>query len=128
MAAPTRPFRDYFSSPVRVGALAGAQQTGEAENQVCGDWVRFHLRREGTRILEASVQIRGCSAVIACASLTAEALEGLEVEQARALDIASMATAAGARPRDLAHAPSVVARALESALASTGFDCQADTE
>lgn len=128
MPAGSRPFHEHFQAPGRIGALRGAQRSAAAENLICGDWVRFHLRCEGERVLEASVQVRGCSAVIACASLAAEALQGLDLVQAHALDITAMARACGAKPRDLAHAPSVVARALESTLASTGSDCQASAE
>ena len=128
MNARTRPFREHFLAPGRMGTIAGAQRSAAAENLVCGDWVQFHLRCDDSRVLEASVQVRGCSATIACASLVAEALQGLELVQARALDIAGMARACGAKPRDLAHAPSVVARALESTLACARRDCQAESE
>src|SRR5690348_460779 len=126
MPAPTRSFREHFEAPSRIGRLADAERSGAAENLVCGDWVRFHLHSDGVRILEASVQVRGCSATIACASMIAEALEGLELARARELDVAAMAKACGAKPRDLSHAPAVVARALETTLAAAGSDCQAE--
>lgn len=125
MSAPPRSFRAHFLEPRRTGRLEGAQGLGEAENQVCGDWVRFHLRLAGSRIEAASVQVRGCSATIACASLAAESLEGLELAAARGIDVARLAENAGATRKDLAHAPSVVSRALQAALAGAGFDCQA---
>jgi NifU-like protein involved in Fe-S cluster formation len=116
MAAGTRSFHEHFKEPGRIGRLPDAELTSEAENQVCGDWVRFHLQCEGGVIQAASVQVRGCSATIACASLAAEAVEGLDIGTARALDVARLAELAGARPRDLSHAPAVVARALSATL------------
>lgn len=126
MPAPTRSFREHFEAPIGIGRLTAAERSGAAENLVCGDWVRFHVHSDGERILEASVQVRGCSATIACASMIAEALPGLALSSARELDVAAMAQACGAKPRDLAHAPSVVARALETTLAAAGSDCQAE--
>jgi NifU-like protein involved in Fe-S cluster formation len=125
---PTRSFREYFDKPLHIGRLVGAERSGAAENQVCGDWVQFNLRSDGQRIHEASVQVRGCSATIACASMIADALQRMELAQARELDVAAMAQACGAKPRDLSHAPSVVARALELMLAATGSDCQAERD
>ncbi|HUR26651.1 MAG TPA: iron-sulfur cluster assembly scaffold protein, partial [Planctomycetota bacterium] len=107
MPVPTRSFREHFETPGRIGRLPDAERSGAAENLVCGDWVRFHLHSDGVRILEASVQVRGCSATIACASMIAEALQGLELARARELDVAEMARACGAKPRDLSHAPTV---------------------
>ncbi len=128
MSARSRSFREHFLSPWRPGPLPDAQARGEAENLSCGDWVRFHLRLAAGRVEAASVQVRGCSATIACASLAAESLEGLAIERARAIDVSGLATAAGATPKDLAHAPSVVQRALHAALAGAGLDCQASTD
>ena len=108
--------------------MPGADHSAEAENTACGDWVRFQLRLEGTRVETARIQVRGCSATIACASLVAEAVEGLEIEAARALRVLSLAQAAGAKPRDLSHAPALVERALEAALAGGSAGCQAELD
>lgn len=115
-----RSFREHFLAPSGRGELepsAGAAGVGEAENQVCGDWVRFHLRVEHGRVTEAGMRVRGCSATIACASLAAEALPGLDLDSARSLDVAALARDAGATARELSHAPSVVARAIAETLA-----------
>ena len=128
MNLPVRSFREHFLQPRRTGSIEGAQGVGEAENQACGDWVRIQVRCAGGSIQAVSVQVRGCSATIACASLAAEVLEGLAVERTGSLDLRRLAAAAGATRRDLAHAPSVVARAMQAALASAGLDCQASGE
>jgi hypothetical protein len=52
----------------------------------------------------------------------------LEFEQARAIDVQALVLQAGAKPRDISHAPALVARALEAALAGAGAGCQAESE
>ena len=128
MGSPSRSFREHFLHPWRPALLEGAEARGEAENTACGDWVCFQLRLAGGRIEAASVQVRGCSATIACASLTGESLAGLALADARALDVSALATAAGATRKDLSHAPSVVERSLHAALAGAGLDCQASMD
>lgn len=128
MSGQNRSFREHFLKPRRGGLLGAAQASGEAENTACGDWVRFQVRLVAGRIEAVSIQVRGCSATIACASLAAETLEGLALDSARGLDIRLLATAAGATRKDLAHAPSIVERALHAALAGAGLDCQASTD
>lgn len=120
MAAVRRSFREHFLAPSGRGEIdpsGGEESVGEAENQVCGDWVRFHLRLEAGRIADARMQVRGCSATIACASIAVEALAGLEPEAALLLDVHALAEAAGATPRQLSHAPWVVKRAIRETLA-----------
>lgn len=128
MSGPSRSFREHFLMPRRGGLLEAAQGSGEAENTACGDWVRFQVRLVAGRIEAVSSQVRGCSATIACASLAAESLEGLTLDSARGLDLSVLAAAAGATRKDLAHAPSLVERALHAALAGAGLDCQASTD
>ena len=120
MSAQPQRFREHFLRPQRIGSLEAANRSGESENVACGDWVRLELLCAGIRVQEARVQVRGCSATISCASLVAEAVEGLEVGAALTLDVRALAAAAGASARDLSHAPAVVARALAAALEGAG--------
>jgi nitrogen fixation NifU-like protein len=117
MARAPRTFREHFLAPLGRGGLEAPSSQGEAENQVCGDWVRLQVRWDGERIGAVAMHVRGCSATIACASLVVEALEGLDLAGARALDVRALAESAGAGPRDLSHAPAVVSRALLETLA-----------
>ena len=126
MTAERSRFSEHFRHPARIGPLSEANRAAEAENTACGDWVRFQLRLVGSRVESARIQVRGCSATIACASLVAEAVEGLELEAARGLRVQPLALAAGATPRDLSHAPALVERALEAALAGASAGCQAE--
>jgi len=126
MSAERTRFSAHFRHPTRVGPLSEANRAAEAENIACGDWVRFQLCLVGSRVESVRIQVRGCSATIACASLVAEAVEGLELEAARALRVLALAQEAGARPRDLSHAPALVERALEAALAGASAGCQAE--
>ena len=73
------------------------------------------MRIEEGRVAQATFQARACSAVIAVASLVTEALQGLEVGEARALDPAALTEAAGGLPGPKTHACGVVRRALSAA-------------
>lgn len=113
-------------SPAADAATPGSEWLAdEAENRACGDWVRFRLQVSAGRLAKVGIQVRGCSATIACASLVAEAIEGSTLDQARALDVDALARDSGASARELSHAPAVVARALEATLARASEDCQA---
>lgn len=113
------------SSGPEAAAEASEWLADEAENRACGDWVRFRLQVRAGRLAKVGIQVRGCSATIACASLVAEAIEGSTLEEARALDVDGLARESGANARELSHAPAVVARALEATLARASQDCQA---
>ncbi len=119
--------RDHFDAPRNVGRLpestgvaAGVVGQGVAHNEACGDVLHFWVRVESQRVAAARFQAQACSAVIACGSLAASGVEGLSTSEARQLDVAAMARAAGGVPPGKSHAPRVVARALQQALDQAG--------
>jgi len=115
----TESMRKHFLHPRNVGELVDAQAVGEAENSACGDRLKWFLRftSEG-RIDAVRFSAQACSAVIATASMVSEALSGLDVASARALDVDELVRSEGGLPPGRAHALEVVKRALASALAS----------
>ena len=113
--------RKHFLDPRNVGELADADGVGEAGNAACGDELRVFIRVNTAGALDGiSFQAKACSAVIAVASMTTEALEGATTAQARALDVDALVEQAGGVPRHKAHAPRVVRRALDAALSAAG--------
>jgi len=108
---------DHFARPRCAGDLEGATHAGRGSNPACGDLLLLRLRIVGGRIERAAFRAQGCSAFLATASLVTEALVGVTVEEARALDPASLVREAGGVPRGSEHAPAVARRAIESAVA-----------
>lgn len=113
--------RKHFLEPRNAGEIPDASGVGEARNAACGDVLKLFLAvdREG-RVERATFQARACSAVIAVASMTTEALVGSDVAAARALDVDALTREAGGLPTHKAHAPRVVRRALDAALDAAG--------
>jgi len=67
----------------RVGSLDGDHVgTGEVGTLDDGTVVRIQVRADGERIAEARFKVFGCSAAIASASLVAEWLEGVAIDEA----------------------------------------------
>jgi NifU-like protein involved in Fe-S cluster formation len=106
----------HFFAPRNAGSLEPPRRVGRAENAACGDVLELHLRVEAERLAAARFQARGCSALIASASLVTQAVQGLTLAEARGLDLAGLVAAAGGLPPRGQHALAVVARALEQAL------------
>jgi NifU-like protein involved in Fe-S cluster formation len=68
--------------PQRVGTLEGDHVgTSEVGTLDEGTVIRIQVRRQGDRVVEARFKVFGCSAAIASASLVAEWLEGLAVDE-----------------------------------------------
>ncbi|HVS11355.1 MAG TPA: iron-sulfur cluster assembly scaffold protein [Planctomycetota bacterium] len=107
----------HFQSPRNVGRMAPPACVGRAENAACGDLIELYARIEDGRLAEVSFQARGCSALIATASLASEALRGRSVDEAAGFDLEALVAGAGGLPPQRSHAPRVVARALAEALA-----------
>ena len=71
--------RRLFSSLRHTGVLDGPGVTyGEAGRELRGTRVRFALRRDGSRIVEARYQAYGCPHTLAVCEWLAERLEAVE--------------------------------------------------
>lgn len=108
---------DHFKQPRNNGSLEVASGRGRSENAACGDVLQIDLLIHAGVLSTYRFQAKACSAVIACASMLGEAIQGKPVAWAREFDVEHLMDAAGGLPRSKAHAPRVVARALEAALA-----------
>lgn len=113
----------HFHDPRGAGPLPGATGEGRASNPACGDLLEVRVEVRGERVAAARFLARSCSAVIASASVACEALEGMEVAEARRLDVAGLVGGLGVLPATRAHGPRVVQRALDEALADHASRC-----
>ena len=59
---------DHFRNPRNVGELGAPAVTVEVSNPVCGDILRFSVRLEAGRVVEAVYKVRGCAASIGAGS------------------------------------------------------------
>ena len=73
---------DHGRKPRKFHALADADRRADGYNPLCGDKLTVFLKLDDGRISEVSFQGSGCAISVASASLMAQALEGLTVEEA----------------------------------------------
>ena len=76
---------DHSQHPRCHGRLADASHQGLGDNPLCGDKIELDLRIRDQVIEAAAIRCVGCAISTASASMMAEGLSGLSVDQARAL-------------------------------------------
>ena len=109
-------FRDHIAHPRNAGELADPTTTAEETNPVCGDRLRLSLRVIGGRIEAARFLAYGCPPTLACGSAVAEMLEGMSLEEARALTKEQIVIAVGGLSSRKHHAASLAVATLQAAL------------
>ena len=107
---------DHFQNPRHAGDLSGADAIAEIENPVCGDRLRLTLKIEAGRIAEIGFKAKGCVPSMACGSALTELVQGKTLDEARALDRASLIAAVGGVPQASAHAAQLALDTLAAAL------------
>lgn len=73
---------DHARSPRHFGAMDSATHEARGVNQLCGDKLRLFIRVEDDRITDVRFEGTGCAISIASASLLAETLPGIAVDDA----------------------------------------------
>lgn len=107
----------HLLNPCKSGVLrSNSAVEGRGENPACGDVLMIYLDLGQDGSIEAAFQARGCSAVIAVASLVTGAIHGGTPAAAAALSVKEMVDEAGGLDRMQSHAVRVVSRALGEAL------------
>lgn len=107
----------HLVQPHGVGRPTTFDAEGRGTNPACGDDLRIYATLAGDA-LALRFEASACAAVLAVASFTVAALAGGDRRAAGAFDVAAAVEAAGGLPRHRAHAPRVVQRALDQALAA----------
>jgi nitrogen fixation NifU-like protein len=123
VSAPARPalysdvIRERWRRPRFRGELAGATNTAEDVNPLCGDRVRMQLAVDGGRVRAARFAGDSCAICTASADVVAELVEGRGRGEAAALDASDVLSILQAdirptRMRCVTLPLSVLARAL----------------
>ena len=107
---------DHFQNPRHAGDISAADAVAEIENPVCGDMLRLTLKISAGRISEIGFKAKGCVPSMACASALTELVQGQTMEEARAVDRASLIAAVGGLPQASTHAAQLALDALSAAL------------
>jgi len=110
---------EHLMHPRHAGELEAPEGTGRGQNVACGDVLEVQARW-GPEGLELAWRATGCGAVLAVASLAAEALVGLDPRAVQAFDLGAAVDEAGGLERRSTHAVKVFERALAGALACVG--------
>lgn len=109
-------FRDHIANPRNAGELPDATAMAEETNPVCGDRLRLSLRVIDGRIEAARFLAYGCPPTLACGSALTEMIEGMSLEEARALTKEQIVKAVGGLSSRKHHAASLAVETLQSAL------------
>jgi NifU-like protein involved in Fe-S cluster formation len=110
-------FKDHLANPRNAGELADANAIAEETNPVCGDRLRLSLRINDGRIESARFLAYGCPPTLVCGSALAEMLEGLSVEEARALSRQNVIDTIGGLSNRKHHAAALAIETLHTAIA-----------
>jgi len=111
---------DHFLRPRHVGKLAGpGVVSGVATNTDCGDTARITLRAAGGAVAEVAFASDGCAGAIAACSATAAWLAGKPLDDARALDVATIERLLAPWPDAKKGCTAMAVAAARAALAQT---------
>lgn len=73
---------DYYESLTHRGQCREATHTGELQNPVCGDWVRWEIRVSPRRhVDQVRFEARGCMISQASAAILAEFIERMQISE-----------------------------------------------
>jgi NifU-like protein len=75
----------HQKEPRHLGKLVGADAVGDVGSIVVGDALRFYIKLEGERIVEARFQVFGATAQIPTASVLTGLVEGKTLDEALAI-------------------------------------------
>jgi nitrogen fixation NifU-like protein len=76
---------DHSRNPRNKGTLDPADFTYEDVNPLCGDEIRIDVRVENDQIADIAFSGRGCAVSQASASILTEMVEGMSIEDVKAL-------------------------------------------
>jgi nitrogen fixation NifU-like protein len=76
---------DHSKNPRNKGTLDPADFTYEDVNPLCGDEIRIDVRVENDQIADIAFSGRGCAVSQASASILTEMVDGMSIEDVKAL-------------------------------------------
>jgi len=107
---------DHLTHPRNVGEMENPDGVGEGQNPACGDTMRFFIRVEENRIIDAKFLTFGCSAAIASSSITTEMVKGKTIEEVLAISDLMLAEALGGLPPTKVHCSVLAEQAIKAAI------------
>ncbi len=109
-------FKDHLANPRNAGELSDANGVAEETNPVCGDRLRLSLRIRNGRIEAARFLAYGCPPTLACGSVLAEMVEGMQVADAMELTRREIINAVGGLSTRKQHAAALAIETLRAAI------------
>lgn len=76
---------DHYKNPRHKGVLEPADYTYEDVNPLCGDEIRIDVRVKDDQVDEIAFSGRGCAVSQASASILTELVEGMSLDEVKAL-------------------------------------------
>ena len=108
---------EHFRNPRFAGELENATHRARVVNDYCGDVMLLTVRVEGDRVEEARFKTYGCTGSIAVSSIVLEKLQGMTLDDARAISDAQISEWAGGLEEPKLHCADLVVETLQQALA-----------
>lgn len=100
------------------GSLPEATHSAKAENPVCGDIIKLHLRIEEGVVCSARFECRGCPGAMAAAAGITELVTAKTVAECRALGIKELESYIGQLPPAKRHGVELAVEVLQACLAT----------
>lgn len=91
---------EHARAPHHHGRLAHPTHEARGHNPLCGDRLTLMLAVRGDRIAEVAFEGEGCALSIASASMLTDAIDGLTLDEARALRARVMTALTDPEPAD----------------------------
>ncbi|MBS3735197.1 MAG: iron-sulfur cluster assembly scaffold protein [Phycisphaerae bacterium] len=107
---------DHFRNPRNVGKLDDADGVGTATAGGCGDVMRIWIRVRDEHIRDIRYKCKGCSAAIACGSVTTELAAEKDLDAAGEITDETIEQAVGGLAPDKRHCSNLGAEALQNAI------------
>ena len=98
------------------GLLAEVTHSAHAENPVCGDIIKLHLRISDGTVQDARFECRGCPGAMAAAAGIAELVRGKSVAECRVLGVEELEAYVGQLPSHKRHGFELAVEVLRACL------------
>jgi len=107
---------EHFMTPENVGSMPGADGMGEVGDPECGDLCQMFIKVRDGVIDDISFLVFGCTASVACGSMTTVLAKGLSVEAALQIREQDVVDALEGLPESKQHCSNLGVAALRKAV------------
>jgi nitrogen fixation protein NifU and related proteins len=108
--------RAHYANPRNVGSIADPSGKSMVKSALDSDTVLVSLRIENNTIQDVKFKCMGCAVAIACSSMATEMVLGKSVEEAYAINEASVAEALGGIPEYKMRCSNLAPAAIRNAI------------